>query len=509
MTFEITYILPLLIFAAEIILFPGKIKSRLIKAFKITLPFTLIVAIIFLIRYQVLSLGEFKVNYLAGSFYLTQVLMLKVLLKYLLLLIYPVNLSLNHVISGNFETFRVNINSFDWFIHQSILEPQPILALLIVISLTLLVFWCRKKNPLVSFSIAWLFISFLPFFNLIPQATALSERYLYVASFGFILFLCCVLFYLPKKLGFLILILLVISYGTLTYRRNFDWKYASSIWEAMLRAYPKSALANYFVGTIFEERRENDEAIYYYQRSLELNPNMDYAYNSLAYLYFKQGNSALAKNLLLQELKIQNKILDRNQTDVLLNLSESYALLSKIALKEKKFDEAFEYSQKAITVDADNQDAFLAQDLILAEKPEFKKNAALFDPKGWQQFTNKNYAFAYPINWSAEEKEGKIVLHPFKRQYEITIEKIDGFTNSDKDLFLKSQNQSFGTLVKEESAKVPDTEWAYARIWNDHEQPRLEFYISKKGIIFRVIAFPSTFALKEIFDKVIQSIQVF
>src|SRR3989344_4963315 len=47
----------------------------------------------------------------------------------------------------------------------------------------------RKRFPIISFSIFWFFICLLPVSYIIPVGPALSERYLYLASFSFCLLL--------------------------------------------------------------------------------------------------------------------------------------------------------------------------------------------------------------------------------------------------------------------------------------------------------------------------------
>lgn len=68
---------------------------------------------------------------------------------------------------------------------QSFLEPKVILSTAVIIGSILTAIAVRRPLPLISFGIAWFWVTLLPVLNIIPSMQFLAERFLYLPLFGF------------------------------------------------------------------------------------------------------------------------------------------------------------------------------------------------------------------------------------------------------------------------------------------------------------------------------------
>ena len=169
--------LPLLIILYEFS-FNKKFDKKIIKniinknLLKKYLPFFIVALFYIFLRFFVLEISGRTEEYLAGSFYMMMLTMTKVYVKYIILLLFPINLTL-------FQEVPIAKGFFDLGVLISLL----ILAVIFVYTIKNY----RKKD--VFFSVFWFFIALLPMSNIIPIQIFMAERYLYVPSIGFSLLL--------------------------------------------------------------------------------------------------------------------------------------------------------------------------------------------------------------------------------------------------------------------------------------------------------------------------------
>ena len=152
-TTEIALTLPILIIFYDWVV--GKLsKNRAI----IYSWFGAMAAFYVVVRFAVLNITT-RGPYLADSFYLTMLTMTKVLLQYIWVLIWPVNLTSNHIISPGIEAFVYRNYQTATIVAQSIFDLDILLSIAVIIFLIFIVFISRKKYPIISFSLGWFFIS--------------------------------------------------------------------------------------------------------------------------------------------------------------------------------------------------------------------------------------------------------------------------------------------------------------------------------------------------------------
>ena len=271
-TYEMTLTLPLLLLLYEWTL--GKINWRKV------LPVAIITGIYLFVRIGVLHINPARGDYLAYSFYHTQLTMTKMWVKYLWMLVWPVNLSHNQTVVPGFEAFMTPYSDQQAILSQSILDPMILGAIGVIGGIGVIGWKLRKKMPVVSFSIGWFFVSLLPVAYFFPQGTAFAEKYLYIASFGFVLLLGWGLEKLGK-IGMIGVVIISLFYGLRTYLRNRYWQSPRTLWEYEVQIHPRSELAFYNLGIIYAESGEKDKAIVSYKKVLELKPQFWQAKHNL------------------------------------------------------------------------------------------------------------------------------------------------------------------------------------------------------------------------------------
>jgi len=179
------------------------------------------------------------IEYMGGNIYTSMLTMCKVTVRYLWLLIYPLKLSADHLVLPSFSIFEFPVIS------------SIIILVGILISAVLL----KKYSKELSFCVFLFFVSLLPVSHIIPIGVVMAERFLYIPSIGFCLFLSMI-FGLVKKVKFLYLVLgfLIMFYSVRTIKRNQDWKDDFSFWMSAYKNNPDSLNANYSLGSIYQNK---------------------------------------------------------------------------------------------------------------------------------------------------------------------------------------------------------------------------------------------------------------
>lgn len=306
-TYELTISLPILLLLYDFCIGKSAIKD-LKQNYKRYLPYFFACFLYIFIRMGILHIVG-RGSYLAGSFFLTMLTMVKAFMKYIMLMIWPFNSSVNHIIPNNIYSMAYADISTNAVLKQSVFEPFFIFSLVVLISLVAIAVLYWKKNPLVSFSILWFFIALAPVSYLIPQSAIMAEKYAYISSIGFCILFAVLFTYLysiPKlKITVTVfLVVLFISITSSTLLRNADWKNEMSLWSKTLTQAPGSALANYNLGRAYHTSGDIGKAIGYYNKTLALNSTYENAMFNLAYAYQQQGNYTLAIDQYIAYIKV-------------------------------------------------------------------------------------------------------------------------------------------------------------------------------------------------------------
>jgi tetratricopeptide (TPR) repeat protein len=160
----------------------------------------------------------------------------------------------------------------------------------------------------VFFGIWWFLLTLFPVYNLIEIFNPLADRYLYLPLVGFCAVLSLLLTDLiPRRLTFAprkskivirsLIIVLLVTYSTITIVRNRDWKDGFSLWSKTLQTTPNSAVAHGNLGRAYLDQGLLNEAINEFRAALQIRPRSFKAYYNLGLAYEKKG---LFKEAILQ-----------------------------------------------------------------------------------------------------------------------------------------------------------------------------------------------------------------
>jgi tetratricopeptide (TPR) repeat protein len=205
----------------------------------------------------------------------------KIILHYLKLFLFPINL----VADYSYDAFPLVSSPFEW----SVFSPIILLLLILVILWRML-----TRNKWIAFGGFWFFITLLPVCHIIPHHELLAEHYLYLPSYGFCLI--AALFFtslLENKrhfpLTFSILIAIILLFSLRIIDRNRDWKDGMALWSKTVKTVPRCARAQNNLGVEHLNDGKDKEAMSHLEAALEIKPEYADAYNNLGLAYKKLG----------------------------------------------------------------------------------------------------------------------------------------------------------------------------------------------------------------------------
>lgn len=364
-TYEFTLSLPLLISLHQLT-FTNKLSLKTIAVqifYKTWVFFLLAFSYIFTRVLVIHSVG--RGGYPLDNFYLTMLTMAKVFLRYLELLILPINQSINHTLPGGIISgYYIDLKK-ESFVAQSFLNPYTFLATLIMAFLLIIASKSRKKNPFITFSIGWFMLTLLPASNIVPVQEFMAERYLYLPSVGFCLLLAWLISKFKFKVSLVILISLIFSY--LTFQRNFVWKDGLSLWLDTTRASPLSEIAYFNLGNAYQRVGQSDLAIDAYLHAIANKPSSMGSYINLGNIYMSRGELSLAKNAFTSALNID----PRSPTN--------YNNLGAVLTEQGQYRQALDTFLQALILDPNHTNAQANIQVLLEKDPSLDVGQALKD----------------------------------------------------------------------------------------------------------------------------------
>ncbi|XP_072160483.1 protein O-mannosyl-transferase Tmtc3 [Bemisia tabaci] len=246
----------------------------------------------------------------------------------------------------------------------------------------------RLQSNAMIMGLAFLVLPFLPASNLFfPVGFVIAERVLYMPSMGFCLLVGCGFGFLLekgryKKLIWLGMAILLLSHGTKTYVRNWDWESEYSIFTAGLRVNQRNAKLYNNVGHALESQGRFQEALNYFQKAVSVQEddigahiNVGRTYNHLK--MFKEAEAAYLKaKALLPKAKPGESYQARiapNHLNVFLNLA------NLIAKNETRLEEADLLYRQAISMRADYTQAYINRGDVLLKLNRTKEAQEVYE----------------------------------------------------------------------------------------------------------------------------------
>jgi len=342
---EIAIVLPFLIGLYDFTFKLKPTKENLKKQLRKYIPYIAIFLVFLFIRFFLIKIvGRVDLDGLGWSYSLRLLNMPKVFFKYILLLLWPLGLSVKHTI----------------LISNSIFESSLLIPIVLLIVLVFLSFKMYKKSKIIFFSIWFFFISLLPVSNIIPIQRLMTEAYLYLPSIGFVLFLSYMIDriqYLKirqlgkknlKKISLAIFIILIIGYSAVTIKRNMDWKDELTLWERTVEVNPKSAIAYNNLGLAYNEKGDYMNAGKAFLRSIELNPRRAVTFYNIGLLYGRLN--VINDSIKAYEFAVE---LDPGMIEAHINLGMMYD-------QKEMYEEAYSEYLSALEIDPESFSAYVS-----------------------------------------------------------------------------------------------------------------------------------------------------
>jgi len=250
--------------------------------------------------------------------------------KYLQLLWFPSDLTLYH-------TMYVLPTWLNWAI---------------ILTYILAIVYFFFKNKPYFFALAFIMAATLPSISPIKVSWLVAERYMFLGSWGFCLFLALIIFDLSKyfKLVAPVLVGCLISYyGVRLVLRNTDWRTNHSLWVNTCQVSPNSHNAWNNIGDDYDKLKDYENAVKGFTQSTLIKPNYADAYHNRANILFKGGRLDLARESYGIALNFSP------------NLYQTYLSLCQIDLNEKRYDLALSHAEAAMKIEPTNpQPAYVA-----------------------------------------------------------------------------------------------------------------------------------------------------
>jgi len=347
LTFPVAFLLTELFFVRNK---NGKICLKYISLFALS---GLLVLMGLLIRYGLPS-ETAEVSRL--TYFLTQ---MKVIPRYLLMMLFPMGLSIDHGIRMT-ETF------WNWKI---------ILGALSLLALIVFGVFQYKRNKLVSFGLFWIFIVLSVESSIIPIRDAMFDQRMYLALFGFSLafwgFIIPWLKVIRPKLVFSLALLMVLVLTIATISRNKVWQSRIAIWEQVTRRYPDYYRGWLALGKMYKEDEQNNLQLMIaaFEKAALLNPKDDEVWLDLGFYYLK-ANRVDEAMVCYKRMLTAKEYNDRKQ---------AHLVLASYYLSKKEFDLSMQYYRKLLEEKPDEADALIGMADLLLEQDNFTKAKAYLD----------------------------------------------------------------------------------------------------------------------------------
>ncbi len=191
----------------------------------------------------------------------------------------------------------IHLNAFPVY-HpiDSVLGREGLLSILVGASLAAAGLVAFRRDRAVLFSLLLVVLPLLPVLYLPAIPQYLSERYLYLPSFGFVMLVTQLLAWAKRRIPgkatpwFLLgCALLPGLYFTGTFTRNPAWRDDYRLWTDTVRKSPDGAIPHNNLAVVLDKREELDEAVRHLRLAIALDPAYADAHDNLGNVYMEKG----------------------------------------------------------------------------------------------------------------------------------------------------------------------------------------------------------------------------
>ncbi len=442
------------------------------KVIKISVALITVSLLYFIVRAQVLqsinlnTSNSYLYNSLvaAPSFISRQATAFYILMRYILLLIFPVNLTCDY----NFSQIKL----------QTLNDFPAIAVLLINLSLGVYAIIKIRKKSIVAFGILFFYIVVAPVSNIfILNGATMAERFMYTPSLGFCIVLTYFLFKLMKaesvkskvqnlwqtissnSLMFVFVVLIISLYSFKTISRSRNWKDNYSIFRHDAEVSENSATIHYLLGrailndiypnekNVEQKNKYVDTAIIEFAKAIQIYPKEPNYFYYLGVAYAdKNDNENAVRNYEIAVRLFQDYHLPNS--DLFVNLGKSYFKTNQYLKASDILDSALKYDPKSSDAYKDKGDVLFQLARYQEASVEFKKAIDL-NPKFTFAYRNLGTTYANLKEYSKALESYNSALKLDSTDMEIykfisMIYEITGDSIKAKEYFEKANKMSGG-----------------------------------------------------------------
>lgn len=239
-----------------------------------------------------------------------------VITQYFRFTFFPISLSLDHYVP---------------LVH-SVLEPLFIFGFVLILVLLRIAYSLRKSQPLITFSIMWVFIALSVESSFMPIKDVMFEHRMYLPLVGVSLLFGLGLskMFLRMKQGktlrITLLIAIIGALSFISYQRNIVWSSEVLMWQDVVNKYPQLPRAHFNLGLkLAEQEGKIPQAFVQFQHAIDLYPDHSKAHNAIGYLYLlsKDYEDALFHLGLAIELEPGNQLYRQNYDEALVEYARN------------------------------------------------------------------------------------------------------------------------------------------------------------------------------------------
>ena len=198
------------------------------------------------------------------------------------------------------------------------------------------------RQPLLSIGICALLFSPIAAYSLIPLADPILEHRAYIPMLGIALlwayFAESMSFDWPREYCVTSVLVVVLTFTLLTIARNRVYQSELTFWTSAVESAPTKPRPRLNLGTVYQMRHQNQEAIKQYQIAVNLKPDLYAVYSNIGGLQIDSGNVAAGIATLQQVIALAP------------NYAEPYINLGVAYMRQGNYADSIGYFDRAIAL---------------------------------------------------------------------------------------------------------------------------------------------------------------